>query len=159
MTSIVELLVSGGHATPGPPLGPALGPLGINIKAVVDEINKITSTYNGIQVPVKIIVDDKKKFTIEVGTPPTSALVLTELKLEKGSGNAGSETVGNINMEQLIKVAGAKHENMLSYTLKNRVKEVIGSCTTIGITVENMTTKDASKAVDEGKFDHILENK
>ena len=85
--------------------------------------------------------------------------MLRELKLEKGSGKAGSETVGNINMEQLIKIAGAKHENMLSYTLKNRVKEVIGSCATIGITVENMTTKEASKAVDEGKFDHILENR
>ena len=53
MTSIVEALVPGGKASPGPPLGPALGPLGVNIKEVVEKINEKTRDYNGMQVPVK----------------------------------------------------------------------------------------------------------
>jgi large subunit ribosomal protein L11 len=156
MASVVEVLVPGGRANPGPPLGPALGPMGINIKAVVDEINKITSAYNGMQVPVKVIVDDNKNFTLEVGTPPTASLVLTELGVEKGSGNAGSEAIGNLTMEQLVKIAGMKQTSMLSYNLKNRVKEIIGTCTTLGATIENLTPKEAHKAIDEGKFDSIL---
>ncbi len=84
MAEVVEVLVSGGKATAGPPLGPALGPLGINVKAVVDEINKKTAEFNGMQVPVIVTVDDKKNFTIEVGIPPTTALVMKEVGIAKG---------------------------------------------------------------------------
>ena len=61
MAEVVEVLVPGGKATAGPPLGPSLGPLGINVKAVVDEINKKTASFNGMQVPVKIEVDSKEE--------------------------------------------------------------------------------------------------
>jgi len=71
----------------GPPLGPSLGPLGVNVKAVIDAINKETVAFKGMQVPVKITVDDKKQFTIKVGTPPTSALIKKELGVETGSGH------------------------------------------------------------------------
>lgn len=77
MAETVEVLVPGGRATAGPPIGPALGPLGINVKAVVDDINKLTASFNGMQVPVKIQVDDKKNVTISVGIPPTTALILS----------------------------------------------------------------------------------
>ena len=78
----VEVLVEGGSATPGPPLGPAIGPLGINMMQVVEEINNKTADFKGMKVPVKIIVDSStKEFEIEIGTPPTTALVMDELKL------------------------------------------------------------------------------
>jgi large subunit ribosomal protein L11 len=76
MGDVIEALVPGGQANPGPPLGPALGPLGVNIKEIVDSINEKTADFNGMQVPVKIIFDDKKNYTIEIGTPPTSALIV-----------------------------------------------------------------------------------
>ena len=85
MAEVVEVLVPGGKASAGPPIGPALGPLGINVKAVVDEINKKTSEFNGMQVPVKIEVDEKKNFTVTVGIPPTTALIKKEANIEKGS--------------------------------------------------------------------------
>jgi len=75
MAEVVEVLVPGGKATAGPPLGPALGPLGINVKAVVDEINAKTASFNGMQVPVKVEVNEKKQFTVTVGIPPTTALI------------------------------------------------------------------------------------
>ncbi|TKY91218.1 MAG: 50S ribosomal protein L11, partial [Candidatus Methanomarinus sp.] len=84
MGQTVEALIPGGHANPGPPLGPALGPMGVNIKEIVDKINEKTADFNGMQVPVKIIFDDNKDYTITIGTPPTSALILKELNLEKG---------------------------------------------------------------------------
>ena len=144
----------GGKASPGPPIGPALGPLGINIKAVVDDINAQTASYNGMQVPVKVIVDDKKNVTLEVGIPPASALVLIEAGIEKGS--SGEETVGNITVAQAIKIAKMKRQSSLSYELKNTVKEVLGTCLSMGVTVDEKPARDVQKAIDAGEYADLL---
>ncbi len=154
MANVIESLVPGGKANPGPPLGPALGPLGVNIKAVVDEINAKTADFNGMQVPVKVIVQDDKSFTIEVGVPPTSSLVMTELGIEKASGDG--TIVGNLTMEQVAKIVNMKKSDLLAYSRKAGAKEIIGSCVPMGITVEGVSPTDAQKAIDEGKFDDVL---
>jgi large subunit ribosomal protein L11 len=156
MGEIVEVLVPGGKATPGQPLGPALGPLGINVKAVVDEINRKTADYNGMQVPVKIEVDDKKQFTVSVGTPPTTALIKKEAGVEKGSATPGTQLVGNLPLEAAIRIARMKQGDMLSYTTKSRVREVIGTCVSMGVTVEGRRPKDVLAAIDAGEFDARL---
>ncbi len=160
MADVIEVLVPGGKASPGPPIGPALGPLGINIKAVVDDINAKTASYNGMQVPVKVIVDDKKNVTLEIGIPPASALILIEAGLEKGaSGEAGLEkglsserTVGNISIAQVIKIAKMKRQSSLSYELKNTVKEILGTCLSMGVTVDEKPARDVQKAIDAGEY-------
>lgn len=119
--------VPGGKATAGPPIGPALGPLGINVKAVVDEINKQTATFNGMQVPVRIEVDEKKNFTVSVGIPPTTALIKKEVNVEKGSPEPNMQIVGDLPMEAAVRIARMKQNDMLSYDLKGAVKEVIGT--------------------------------
>lgn len=156
MADVVEVLVPGGKANPGPPLGPSLGPLGINIKKVVDEINKKTADYNGMTVPVKIRVDASKNFTIEVGTPPTSALLLAEANVEKGSGTPNTVQVGNITMDQVLAVVAKKKGAFLSYTIKNAAKEVIGTCVSLGITVEGKKAKDIYADINSGKYDDKL---
>jgi len=157
MSSVVEALVPGGKANPGPPLGPALGPLGVNIKQVVDTINEKTSDYNGMQVPVKVIVGDDKSVEIEVGTPPTAALVLQEAGISKGAGEeGGSEIVGNLSITQLAKIARMKKDDLLSYEMKSAIKEVLGTCVPMGVTGEGMDPRNCQKAIDEGKFDEAL---
>ncbi|WP_202318426.1 50S ribosomal protein L11 [Archaeoglobus neptunius] len=153
MVQVVEVLVPGGQASPGPPLGPAIGPLGLNVKQVVDRINEATKDYEGLNVPVKIIVHDDRSFDIEVGIPPVSALVKRELGIEKGATNPGREFVGDLTMEQLIKIARIKKEESLSYTLKEVVKEVLGTCNSMGITVEGKTPKEITKEIEEGKIE------
>jgi large subunit ribosomal protein L11 len=155
LANVVEVLVPGGKASAGPPLGPALGPLGVNVADVVKKINEATADLNGMQVPVKVTVKSRTEYQVDVGTPPTSALVLKEVGLETGSGNA-LEIVGNLTMDQVVKVAGIKRKNLLSVSLKNAAKEVIGTCGTMGITVEGMPRKEAQAAVDEGRFDELL---
>ena len=160
MADVIEVLVPGGKASPGPPIGPALGPLGINIKAVVDDINAKTASYNGMQVPVKVIVDDKKNVTLEIGIPPASALILIEAGLEKGSsgeaglekGSSGERTVGNISVAQAIKIAKMKRKSSLSYELKNTVKEILGTCLSMGVTVDEKPARDVQKAIDAGEY-------
>ena len=156
MVSKVEALVPGGKATPGPPLGPALGPLGINIKLVIDQINEKTKDFNGMQVPITVIVADDKSVEIEVGTPPTSSLLLQEAGITKGSGKPNSEKVGNITVQQAAKIARMKKDDILSYDLKAAIKEVTGTGVTVGVTVEGLSIKEFQKAIDAGQYDDIL---
>ncbi len=156
MAEVVEVLVPGGKATAGPPLGPALGPLGINVKAVVDEINKKTSEFNGMQVPVKVEVDDKKNFTITVGIPPTTALIKKEAGVEKGSPEPNTKMVGNLPLEAAVRIARMKRDDMLSYDLRCAVKEVVGTCVSMGVTVDGKRPKDVLSAIDAGNYDKVL---
>jgi len=153
MAQVVEVLVPGGQASPGPPLGPAIGPLGLNVKEVVDRINAATKDYEGLNVPVKIIVHDDRSFDIEVGIPPVSALIKRELGIEKGATNPGREFVGNLTMEQLLNIARIKKQQSLAYTLKEVVKEVLGTCNSMGITVEGKHPRELTKEIDEGKVE------
>ncbi|MDD4161685.1 MAG: 50S ribosomal protein L11 [Methanothrix sp.] len=157
MANVVEALVPGGKASAGPPLGPALGPLGVNVAQVVAKINEQTKDLNGMQVPVKVIVKSRTEFEIEVGTPPTSALIIKEMGVEKGTGD--KTIVGNLTMEQVLKIANIKRNGLLSKTLKNAASEVIGTAGSVGATIDGMPSKEAQLAIASGKYDEILEAK
>jgi large subunit ribosomal protein L11 len=156
MAEVVEVLVAGGKATAGPPIGPALGPLGINVKAVVDEINKKTGSFNGMQVPVKIEVDDKKNFIVTVGIPPTTALIKKEANIEKGSAEPSTIVVGNLPLEAAVSIARMKKDDMLSYDLKTAVKEVVGTCVSMGVTVDGKKPKEVIADINAGVYDKVL---
>lgn len=150
----IDILIEGGKATAAPPLGPALGPTGVNIGQVVADINKKTADFKGMQVPVTVEVDtDSKTYEISLGTPPASALIKKEINLQKGSGNAKEQLVGNLTMEQVAKIAGMKSDALLGKTKKDKAKEIIGTARSIGITVEGMRAAEAIEAVNSGKFD------
>lgn len=154
---VVDALVPGGQATAGPPLGPALGPLGVNVLVIVNRINEVTKNYSGMKVPVKVIVDtETKEFKVTVGTPTTSALIVSELKVEKGSSSPKDQKIGNLNLNQIVKIARMKSAELLSTNLKRAVKEVLGSCVSIGVTVEGEDPRDVQKEVDDGKYDSTL---
>ncbi|MFQ5758351.1 MAG: 50S ribosomal protein L11 [Candidatus Bathyarchaeia archaeon] len=157
---VVETLVSGGQATAGPPLGPALGPLGVNVLAIVNKINEITKKYSGMKVPVKIVIDaETKEFDVSVGTPTTSALIVSELGIEKGSGAPKTEKVGNLSLAQIIQVAKNKGDKLLARSLKAAVKEVLGSCVSMGVTVEDKDPREVQREMDEGKHDELFVEK
>jgi large subunit ribosomal protein L11 len=153
----IEALVSGGAATAGPPLGPALGPLGINVLAVINRINELTKDFKGLKVPVKVIVDlDTKEFEVEVGIPTASALILKEAGVEKGSSNPGSEFVGDISFDQLIRVARIIGQKTHISDLKKAVLQVLGTCVSMGITIDGSDPRDITKKVKEGEYDQMI---
>jgi large subunit ribosomal protein L11 len=150
---VVESLVEGGKATAAPPLGPALGPKGVNIGLVIAEINKKTASFKGMQVPVKIIIDTSTKaFEITIGTPPAAELIKKEAGIQKGSGNP-LDHIADLKIEQAIKIAKMKEDALGGKTLKEKVKEIIGTCNSMGVKVEEMHAQDAIRAVEAGKFD------
>jgi large subunit ribosomal protein L11 len=154
---IVDLLVSGGQATAGPPLGPALGPLGVNTMAVVTKINELTKDYAGMKVPVKVAVDvENKTFEVTVGTPTASALIVSELKIEKGSGTPNTEKVGDLTMEQVVRIAKVKHPQLLASTLKGATKEVLGTCVSMGVTVEGKDPREVQIEIDQGNYEELF---
>ena len=154
---IVELLINGGQANAGPPLGPAIGPLGVNTMAVVNKINELTHDYAGMKVPVKVAVDvENKTFEVTVGTPTSSALIVAELKIEKGSGTPNTAKVGNLSMEQIVRIAKIKRSELLAPTLKSAAKEMLGTCISIGVTVEGKDPREVQAEIDAGKYEELF---
>ena len=150
----ISSLVTGGEASAGPPLGPALGPLGVNIMEVINAINEKTKDFTGMKVPVTVSVDpDSKKYEIEVGIPSASALVLKEAGIQKGSGTSGSEWVGEVPMDAIIKIANTKLESSYATELKSVAKTIIGTCLSLGVKIEGKTPKEITAEINEGKWD------
>ncbi|KON31324.1 50S ribosomal protein L11 [miscellaneous Crenarchaeota group-15 archaeon DG-45] len=153
-----NFIVSGGEATGGPPIGPALGPLGLNIMAVVNRINELTAVYQGTKVPVDVTVDtDKRDFTVKVGMLSTYALLTQALGISKGSPTPSTEHVGDLTFDQLLEVARRKREGLLAASLKTAVKEVLGSCLSMGVTVDGNPAKDVQALIEDGTYDERLE--
>jgi len=123
----ISSLVTGGGASAGPPLGPALGPLGVNIVEVINAINDKTKDFEGMKVPVTVIVDtDTKKYEIEIGIPSAAALIMKEAGIQKGSGASGTEWAGDITMDSIVKVANTKLEKSYASSLKSVAKTKSG---------------------------------
>lgn len=155
MEKTINAIVDGGKATAGPPLGPALGPLGVNAGQVIAKINEATKDFAGMKVPVKVIVDtDTKEFRVEVGTPPTAELIKKEAGIEKGAGNREAPA-GDISVEQAVKIAKSKKDS-LGKDLKSTLKEICGTCVSLGVTIGGKNPRDVIVEIDEGKHDSLI---
>ncbi len=153
----VSSLVTGGQASAGPPLGPALGPMGVNIMEVIKAINEKTKDFEGMKVPITVTVHpDTKKWEVEVGIPSAAALVLKEAGIQKGSGTSGTDWVGDIGIESIVKVAKTKLELSYTSSLKSVAKEIIGTCLCLGIKIEGKSPKEITAEISQGKWDEKL---
>jgi len=153
----VSSLVTGGEASAGPPLGPALGPMGVNILQIISAINEQTKEFQGMKIPVTVSVDaDTKKWEVEVGIPSASALLLKEAGIQKGSGTSGTEWVGEVSADTIAKIAKVKLETSYASSLKSVAKQIVGTCVSLGIKVEGKTPKEFTAEIDEGKWDSKL---
>jgi large subunit ribosomal protein L11 len=156
MAGTIEVLVPGGQANPGPPLGPELGPTPVNVQDVVSRINEETAAFDGMEVPVTVEYEDDGSFSISVGVPPTAALIKDEAGFETGSGTPQSEFVADLTVEQVRKIAEQKSSDLLSYDLKNAAKEVVGTCTSLGVTIEGENPREFKARIDEGEYDDVF---
>ena len=153
----ISSLVTGGQASAGPPLGPALGPMGVNIMQVIEAINEKTKDFEGMKVPVTVSVDtETKKWEIEIGIPSAAALVLKEAGIQKGSGTSGTDWVADVGIDTIVKVAKTKLDSSYATSLKSVAKEIIGTCLCLGIKIEGKTPKEITVEINEGKFDDKL---
>ena len=155
---IINVLVIGGEASAGTTLGPALGPLGVNVHGIVKEINKQTGGFKGMRVPVKVEVDSEtKQFAVSVGTPTTSALIAKESGIPKGSSKPNTDLVGDLTMDKVVSIAKSKISGSYAASIRSAVKEVVGSCVSMGVKVEGKDAREFMKEIEAGKWDSKLQ--
>jgi len=152
-----NFIVPGGGATGGPPIGPALGPMGVNIMNIVAEINKQTGDYKGTPVPVDVFIDtDTREFTVKVGMLSTFALLTQAVGVSKGSGTPHTVKVGDLAFEQIVSVAKKKKAGLYAATVKAATREVLGTCVSMGVTVDGKPAKEVQELIKSGAYDAQL---
>ncbi|MFB6105298.1 MAG: 50S ribosomal protein L11 [Halobacteriaceae archaeon] len=156
MAETIDVLVPGGQATPGPPLGPELGPTPVDVQAVVDTINEETAAFDGTEVPVTVTYEEDGSFEIEVGVPPTAALIKDEAGFDTGSGRPETNFVADLSVDQVKQIAEQKQADLLAYDLKNAAKEVVGTCVSLGVTIEGEDPREFKAKIDAGEYDDVF---
>jgi large subunit ribosomal protein L11 len=152
-----NFIVNGGEATGGPPIGPALGPLGVNIMTIVNKINEETAEYKGVPIPVDISIDtDTKEFTVKVGMLSTFALITQALGIQKGSQTPNTDFVGDLTFDQLLEIARRKRDGLFSASLKAAVREIVGSCQSMGVTIDSQPAGEIQAQIGSGEYDPRL---
>jgi large subunit ribosomal protein L11 len=132
----VKLQIEAGKATPAPPVGPALGPYGVNIMAFVKEFNDRTAKDIGLIIPVVMTVYADKSFTFITKTPPVAVLLKKAVKIEKGSGKPNREKVAKVSKEMVKQIAEQKMVDLNAASLEAAMSMVAGTARSMGIVVE-----------------------
>jgi large subunit ribosomal protein L11 len=132
----VKLQITGGMATPAPPIGPTLSPHGINLMQFVQQFNDKSKDIKGVKVPVIITIYKDKTFSFVIKTPPAAILVKMALNLESGSAEPNKNKVGKITRAKLVEIAGKKMQDLSAASVDAAVRTLEGTCRSMGIEVE-----------------------
>jgi large subunit ribosomal protein L11 len=137
ITGYVKLQITGGKATPAPPVGPALGQAQVNIMEFCKQFNARTSTpeTNGITIPVVITVYADRSFSFITKTPPAAVLLLKAAGLEKGSGTPNKEKIGKVTEKQIREIATKKMPDLNANSVETASKSIRGTARSMGIEV------------------------
>ena len=131
----VRLILEGGAANPGPPVGPALGQHGVNLMEFVKQFNAMTADYRGQMVRVLVHIYEDRSFSIEMKGPVTSYLLKQLAGIVKGSPMPNKEKVGRIRRAQLVELARSRMQALNCDTLEAAVRTLEGQCRSMGIEV------------------------
>jgi large subunit ribosomal protein L11 len=131
----IKLQLSGGQATPAPPVGPALGQHGLNIMDFCKAFNARTQKEQGIIIPVVITVYADRTYSFITKTPPASFLLRKAAGLDKGSGEPNRLKVGKVTMSQVEEIAKTKMPDLNADSLASAVNTVLGTARSMGIEV------------------------
>ncbi len=135
----IKLQIPAGQARPAPPVGPALGQAGVNIKLFCDEFNARTRPQGGAEpmiIPVVITVYADRSFTFVTKTPPVAGLLFKAAGVKGGSGEPNRNKVGTVTMEQVEEIAKTKLPDLNCTSLEAAVSQVLGTARSAGIIVE-----------------------
>jgi large subunit ribosomal protein L12e len=151
----ITMKVVGGEPPSNAVLSAKLAPFGCNPKKAGEAISKGTQEYTNIRIYVKLSIQSREIKNIEI-IPTCSAHIIKALKEPKRQRrkekNAVYKHTGNLSFEEIKKIAKAMQPKSLSRELKGTVKEVLGTCVAVGITVDGKSPKDVQKEVDAGKY-------
>jgi len=136
VTAVRKLQIQAGKANPAPPVGTALGPLGIDINAFCQQFNEKTKDEGGLIIPVILTVYEDRSFSLELKSPPAAVLIKKAINLQKGSGEPHMNKVGEISRAQLEEIAKEKMEDLNANDLDAAVEIIAGTARSMGVTVK-----------------------
>jgi len=136
ITAVVKLQLPAGKANPAPPVGPALGPHGVNIMGFCKEYNAQTASQTGTIIPVELTIYEDRTFTFILKTPPASVLITKALGIEKGSAVPNKDKVGTISNEKLKEIAEIKMKDLNATTVEAAMQMIAGTARSMGVDVE-----------------------
>ena len=137
ISGFIKLQIPAGGAAPKPPVGPALGQKGVNIKEFCDAFNSKTQSFEaGLVLPVIITVYADRSFSFEIKQPPASVLLRKAAGLEKGSSTPNSVKVGKLTRSDLEDIARIKQVDMTADSLDSAVRSLAGTARSMGIETE-----------------------
>ncbi len=135
MIAQVKLQISAGKATPAPPIGPALGPHGVNIMEFCKAFNAQTQALGDTIIPVVMTIYADRSFTFITKTPPASELLKKAAGIIKGSGTPNKEKVGTITNAQLKEIAQTKLTDLNAYSAEEGMRIIAGTARSMGVEV------------------------
>jgi large subunit ribosomal protein L11 len=131
----IKVQVTGGQATPAPPVGTALGPHGVNIGQFVQQFNDQTRDLMGTTVPVVISVYNDRSFDFVLKSPPAAVLLKKAAGIAKGAANPLLNKVGTVTLLQLEEIAKVKYADLNSSSVEQAVKVIAGTARSMGLEV------------------------
>ena len=135
VTAQIKVQVTGGQATPAPPVGTALGPHGVNIGQFVSQFNEKTRDMMGMTIPVVITVYNDRSFEFILKSPPAAVLLKKAAGVAKGSGSPLKNKVGTVSGAQVEAIAKQKYEDLNASSLEQAKKMIAGTARSMGIEV------------------------
>ncbi|MEC4677078.1 MAG: 50S ribosomal protein L11 [Nitrospirota bacterium] len=133
----VKLQIVAGKATPAPPVGPALGPHGVNIMEFCKAFNSQTQAMGDTIIPVIMTVYADRSFTFITKTPPASELLKKAAGIIKGSSNPNKNKVGKVTSAQIKEIAETKIPDLNAYSVAEAVNIIAGTARSMGVEVED----------------------
>ena len=135
VTAMVKIQLQAGKANPAPPVGPALGPHGINIMDFCKQFNAKTEKMGDTVIPAVITIYKDRTFTFITKTPPAAELIKKAAGVVKGSGVPNKEKVGKLTAEQVVQIAKTKQPDLNAYDLDAAVKIIKGTARSMGVDI------------------------
>lgn len=135
VTAQVKIQVTGGQATPAPPVGTALGPHGVNIGQFVMQFNDRTKEMKGTTIPVVVTIYNDRSFEFITKSPPAAVLLKQAAQIAKGAANPKADKVGKVTKAQLLDIAKIKFNDMNSSSMEMAARVIAGTARSMGIEV------------------------
>jgi large subunit ribosomal protein L11 len=135
VTAQVKLQIAAGKATPAPPVGPALGPHGVNIMEFCKAFNAQTAPMGDTIIPVVLTIYKDRTFTFITKTPPASELIKKAAGVIKGSSTPNKDKVGKLTSAQVKEIAQTKLPDLNAYSLDAAMRIIAGTARSMGVEV------------------------
>ncbi len=155
VTKKIKIQIPAGQATPAPPVGTILGPVGINLQEFCSQFNEKTKDKMGDILPVEITIYEDRSFDMIVKTPPTAFLIKKYAKIKTASSKGANEVVATISKDDIKAIAETKMPDLNAYDLEAAIRIVTGTASNMGIAIKGITDVEMAEQAEQARLEEI----